>query len=546
MIENTFIPRFVAGPDWRLLPPEPIDVLVIGSGVAGLRAALAAAAWGDVLVVAKSRLTETNSEYAQGGVAAVLSEDDCFEDHEADTLAAGQGLADRHAVQFLVQEGARRVDELVQWGGKFDREGGRLLLAQEGGHSRRRILRAGGDATGHEIQALLTARVRSAPRIRLLEHTLAVDLLSRESRVCGALLLCPSGEYRVVWARATVLATGGGGQIYRESTNPSIATADGVAMAFRAGAVIRDMEFVQFHPTTFYVAGAVRRLISEAVRGEGGYLRDAAGQRFMPAYHPRAELAPRDVVSRSILAQIRKTGGTHVFLDLTHLHASEMRHRFPGLAALCAEYHIDIAREGIPVHPSAHYMIGGIRVDLSGRTSLAGLYACGEVASSGVHGANRLGSNSLLECLVWGAAAGEAASECGAPPDPRKPLDDLPVVSRPVPVRELVDAEDARQSLQSLMWRAVGIEREAESLSKALVQISHWSSYLLPYPFHDLRGIELKNLLASARLVVSGALKREESRGVHYRRDFPERDDERFAKHLSCRLTPEGVVSALE
>jgi L-aspartate oxidase len=545
--ESILIPRLVSWLDRGTPPVERTDVLVIGSGVAGLRAALAAAEWGDVVVVSKDRLGETNSEYAQGGIAAVLSAEDSFEDHARDTLSAGQGLADADAVQFLVTEGARRVDELVRWGGRFDSDGERLLLTREGGHSRRRIIHAGGDATGHELQALLMRLARAVPRIRFMEHTLALDLVTHEGRACGALLRRADGEAFFAWARAVVLATGGAGQIYRETTNPSVATADGEAIAFRAGAILRDMEFVQFHPTTFYVAGSARKLISEAVRGEGAYLRDARGERFMPACHPSAELAPRDVVSRSILAQLRKTGTTHVFLDLTHLDAAAMRRRFPGMAALCEQFHLDLSREGIPVHPSAHYMIGGVRIDRDGRTNLRGLYACGEAASSGVHGANRLGSNSLLECLVFGARSGEVAAECDVPPPPEVVLCGLQGDGTAVPLPESPEIDDARQSLRSLMWRSAGIEREAKSLAAAHRQILHWASYLLPYEFDSPRGIELKNMLTVASLIVTAAMLREESRGVHFRCDHPTRDDARFGRHVIHWREPGGAVrSAME
>jgi L-aspartate oxidase len=528
------IPRSLVNPDGSRLPVESCDVVVVGSGVAGLRAAIAAASWSrNVVVLAKDALSETNSSYAQGGVAAVLGDDDSIESHVDDTIAAGQGLCDPEAVRFLVAEGAKRVEELVRWGGRFDCDGGRLLLTQEGGHSHRRIVHAGGDATGREMQSILLRRARDTAAIRLVERTFVVDLVAFEGRTCGVLVRGGDDALRYLSARAVIVASGGAGQIFRESTNPAVATADGLAIAFRAGAVLRDMEFVQFHPTTFYVAGAARKLVSEAVRGEGAYLRDARGTRFMPDYHPRAELAPRDVVSRSILAQMRKTGTTHVFLDLTHLDAEEMRRRFPGLAALCREFRIDISRDGVPVHPSAHYMIGGIRVDSSGRSNVRGLYACGEAASSGVHGANRLGSNSLLECLVFGNAAGVAASECDAPPSPSRALAGMGALAGPAaePPSRRIEIDDARQSLRSAMWRHVGIERDGDGLSIAERQITHWSSYVLPHAFEDTRGFELQNMLTVAEAIVHAARVREESRGAHFRRDHPTRDDERFRRH---------------
>jgi len=522
-------PRFL-GRIPRDAPVLEVHTLVIGSGVAGLRAAIEAAPAGRVVVLAKDAFGETSTEYAQGGVAAVLTEEDSLADHYRDTLAVAKGVADPDRVKILVQEGPDRVQELLAWGGNFDRVDGHLALAMEGGHSRPRILRAGGDATGHEFQSLLTRVARRHESIEFAEYTFMLDLVCDGEEVTGAVVWDQNHGFRIVSARAVIVATGGIGQIYRETTNPPVATGDGLAAAFRAGAPLEDLEFVQFHPTTFYLAGAARRLISEAVRGEGAYLRDSAGERFMPGYHPAAELAPRDVVSRSILQQIRNRGDTNVFLDLTHLDGEAMKKRFPQLASLAQSYGLDIARDRIPVHPSAHYSIGGLAVDDEGRTPLAGLYACGEAAASGVHGANRLASNSLLECLVYGARAGRAAVMDDRIPQ-RAPI-------RPPPQRDswkvldLIERADMTNSIQSLMWRCAGIERDGERLEAARGKLAFWSQYVLRHPFPTPSGWEVQNLVLVSYLVVEAARRRLESRGVHFRTDHPERDDERFR----CRL----------
>jgi L-aspartate oxidase len=517
-----------------------VECLVVGSGVAGLRAAIEASRRCEVLVVAKDAFRETNTEYAQGGVAAVTSHEDSTEDHVADTLRVGQGLCAEDRVRTLVEEGPARVQELLEWGGNFDREGGRLALAMEGGHSRPRILRAGGDATGREIQRLLTHVAKNRPRIRFAEYTFLVDLLTEaEGRCVGALLWDQNQGLRVVWCKSLIVATGGVGMVFRETTNPSVATGDGIAAAFRAGVPIVDMEFMQFHPTTLYIAGAARNLISEAVRGEGAYLRDSAGERFMLKFHPRAELAPRDIVSRSILQWMKLRGDTNVYLDLTHLDGAAMRARFPGLAKLATSYGLDVSKDLIPVHPSAHYSIGGLVIDDHGRSPLEGLYACGEAAATLVHGANRLASNSLLECLVFSARAGEAAAEEAA----RRGAGRVDLTRTPSPDRRLdhVERGDMINSIRSLMWRCAGIERDGERLKQALDKLAFWSQYILRHPFPTPSGWELQNLLTVSYLIVTGAHARQESRGVHYRFDYPERDD----AHWRCRLEVRNVDGGL-
>ena len=386
------------------------DVLIVGSGLAGLRAAMAVSSDLSALVVTKDELTESNSAYAQGGIAAVLSPDDRVEDHVADTLTAGGVLCDRNVVEQVVRESTQRVEELVAMGTRFDRDGLRLALGREGGHGRHRIAHAQGDATGREIMRAVIHRVLQSPHIDAWEHTFTLDLLTHEGVCRGALVWNPRHGKTLVWAKQTILCTGGAGQVYRETTNPFVATGDGMALAYRAGADLRGMEFMQFHPTVLYIAGSSRSLLTEALRGEGAYLVDRQGRRFMPDYDERAELAPRDVVARSIVAQMEATRHTNVYLDLSHLPADRIRERFPGIASICAEFGLDITKDKIPVRPGAHYMVGGISTDIEGKTTVPRLWAAGEVACTGLHGANRLASNSLLESLVFGARTGEGAS----------------------------------------------------------------------------------------------------------------------------------------
>jgi L-aspartate oxidase len=530
MRKHPQVRRYLTAFDTARLPQVFTDVIVLGSGVAALRAALEVAPAFQVTLLTKSRLTESNSFYAQGGIAAAVEPSDTVESHMADTLATGCGLCDEAVVRQVVGAAPDCVRELIDWGADFDKIDGRISVGREGGHSAPRILHARGDETGKEITTTLLKRLEAAESVDVREETYAIDLLTSDGAVVGVLAWQPTQGLIILRARRTVLATGGLGRIYRETTNPEVATGDGLAMAYRAGAVLADMEFIQFHPTTLYIAGATRHLISETVRGEGGRLVDKAGRQFMPDYHAMGDLAPRDVVSRAIIAHMRATGATHVFLDLTHF-GKDGRKRFPGIAKACAQFDIDIARDMIPVRPSAHYMIGGARVDAAGRTSLPNLYACGEVSSTGLHGANRLGSNSLLEGLVYGKLAGrrivEELSGGNGRGSPERISADVSHSTR-----GQLHVPDVRDSLRSIMWRNVGIVRVQEDLAEAEALIEFWQSYVLDKVFDQPAGWELQNMLTLGRLMAHSALVRTETRGVHYRSDHPDRDDAAWQKHV--------------
>lgn len=525
-------PRYLAPLDPQRIPHYFADVVVIGGGLAGLRAALAVNRQLSVVVVTKETWSETNSNYAQGGIASVMDPSDSFADHIADTLTAGGSLCDRAIVEIVVEAAPRCIAELIAWGTEFDSQGGQLNLGREGGHQHNRILHAMGDATGKEIMRAVNAQVARATNVQIWPHTFTLDLLIDQGACRGVLTWNSHHGRTFLWGKQTILCTGGAGQIYRETTNPPVATGDGHAMAYRAGALLRDMEFVQFHPTVLYVAGSSRSLITEAMRGEGAHLVDAQGHRFMPAYDPRAELAPRDIVAQAIVSQMEKTRRPNVFLTLRHLDADFVRRRFPGIAAACAKFGIDIAIDPIPVRPGAHYMIGGVVVDADGRTTIPGLWAAGEVTSSGLHGANRLASNSLLEGLVFGERAGKGASQVAqAMPQTYQALPLVNPIS--AAVTEPLDITDILNSLRSLMWRAVGVTRNREGLTEALDSIQRWSRYVERHQFRGPEGWELQNLLIVAHLVILAALRREESRGVHFRSDHPQLDDVHWKTHLT-------------
>lgn len=504
-------------------------VLIVGSGSAALRAAIEAARHRDVLVLTKKQRSESNSRYAQGGIAAPLSLEDSLESHLEDTLRTAWGLSEEGAVREVIREGTERVRELLDWGASFDRTAGELHFGREGGHSRARILHRG-DETGAELEQTLIRVAAANPRIRFLENTFAVDFLKRDG-ACVGVLAFDGSRLKPILAARTIVATGGLARIFRESTNPPVATGDGIAMACRAGAELMDMEFVQFHPTTFYLAGATRELISEAVRGAGAVLCDRSGRPFMKEYHEMGDLAPRDIVSRSMLRQMMKTGETQVYLDVRGIPREKLATGFPNLVSVCQRFGLDVGKDLIPVRPSAHYTIGGIRTDERARTSLPGLSACGECAATGFHGANRLASNSLLECLVFGFRAGREAGEAGG---------GIPTAfdppAGPSEAAEGLDVLDMTNSLRSLLWRDVGVEREGAQLRAALSQMAFWSRYVLARRFSSPEGWELQNSLLVGEAVATAALAREESRGVHYRRDFPETRDD-WLRHLILQVT---------
>ena len=504
------------------------DFLVIGAGVAGLRAAIELAKAGTVLVIAKDSLRESSSEYAQGGIAVALSDDDEVALHEQDTLYAGDDLCDRAAVHTLVEEGPAAIQDLIDWGAEFDREGQQLSFTREGAHSRNRILHAHGDSTGREIARTLYRKAASLPNIRFESYYAITDLLIANDRAVGAVIFDEkSGVLRDVRSRAVLLATGGLGRVFKETTNPDVATGDGVAMAWRAGAEIGNIEFVQFHPTALHVEGAPRFLLSEALRGEGALLRNKDGEAFMKRYHPLGDLAPRDVVSRSIVTEMRRTNSSHVWLDLTSREADFIRHRFPRIYQTCLAYGVDIAREPAPVHPAAHYAMGGVWSDLEGRSTVPGLYAAGEVACTGVHGANRLASNSLLEAVVFGLRAGRAMS-CHAG-ERVSGTTGRPVILAPV---------TTEREVRDLTWEHCGIVRDRAGLETAIdtLERTEWT-----HAEPNLAVIELRNIHQVAALIAECALWREESRGAHYRTDFPEKRPE-FAR--ASRVSRTHATSA--
>lgn len=515
---------------------SPVDFIVMGAGVAGLRAAIQLAGEGDVLVVTKESLGESNTFYAQGGIA-VASWDDSEDAslHLSDTLSAGDGLVFKPAAQVLVNEGPERVAELIEWGTRFDSEQGKLLRTREGAHSRPRILHANGDATGAEISRSLVAQARAHQRVKFAEWTMVSRLVVSEARVVGAELVSAGGGgcSGVVSCRAVLVASGGAGQVYSDTTNPPVATGDGIALALEAGAELADMEFYQFHPTAFSYPGAPRFLMSEALRGEGAYLRNDRGERFMERYHPLLELAPRDVVARAITREgLGENGEARlVFLDMRHVKDIDLHKRFPGISAFLARYSLDLQRDLIPVRPAAHYLMGGVRTDLMGRTNVKGLYAAGEAACTGVHGANRLASNSLLEGLVFGARAAKAMLE-----------DALPLSSSVRGSQDALDSDRAKSeevdaqvsALQRAMWADGGLLRAEPLLNHGLQMRADIETGLasLDRPGNEVRRVlEARSLCSVARTILCSALARKESRGAHFRNDYPRRNDAEFQKH---------------
>jgi L-aspartate oxidase len=509
--------------------PAETDFVVVGAGIAGLRAAVELASAGRVLVLAKLEYTESATQYAQGGIAAALSDEDEISIHFQDTLNAGDGIVNPDAAHVLVEEGPERIEELIAWGTHFDRNGSKLAFTREGAHSRDRILHAQGDSTGREIGRALYFKAHSLKNISICEFEFATSLILEDGRVVGLRLLDQKGVLHPVRAAAVLLATGGLGHVFKETTNPSVATGDGVAIAYRAGAELGDMEFVQFHPTALYVKGAPRFLLSEALRGEGAVLRNDQLTRFMPKYHALAELAPRDVVARAIAHELEISRGKDpvVYLDLTHKNAKHLQQRFPRIYETCMKYNVDITTDMIPVRPAVHYSMGGVRTDLLGRTTVPGLYAAGEVACTGVHGANRLASNSLLEGLVYGARAARAMHQDAQLSKANK--SEPAEAAHEVTATATQAADDIIRQIQDIMWRDVGIVRSRETLQCAVSQLEA----LKPSLPHGTcrRCCEANNIWQTGLLIAKSALARLESRGAHYRLDYPAHDDAKFKKH---------------
>ncbi|MHB0884423.1 MAG: L-aspartate oxidase [Bacillota bacterium] len=520
-------PKHLTDFDLSQTPREYCDFLVVGSGIAGLYTALKASRFGRVTVLTKKKMEDSNTEHAQGGIAAAVGREDSPRLHMEDTLTAGAGLCDEDAVRVLVNEGPTCVLELVALGAHFDKRGEDFALTREGAHSERRILHARGDATGEEIEQVLSWKALTSSGVVIHEDIQVIDLITKDGRCYGVLARRPDGEKVAYLSWATVLATGGAGQLYKNTTNPSVATGDGMAMAYRAGAAMADMEFIQFHPTALHIPGKPRFLITEALRGEGAVLVNPAGERFMPRYHPRADLAPRDVVARAMLDEMRKASADHIWLDGTAL-GSNFAERFPKVYETCRGFGVDPAVEPIPVAPAAHYMMGGIRTDIDGRTNLDGLYSCGEAACVGVHGANRLASNSLLEGLVFGRRIADSMK--GLLDRSSEELRRLAVVAREERRPFPGTAADVRRQVQELTWSNVGILRDAAGLGTALASLAELAAFTWSDP-STVEAIEVANLATLAHLVARSALIREESRGSHYRLDFPARDDEHWSRH---------------
>ncbi len=515
------------------------DFLIIGAGVAGLRAALELCRHGDVTMVAKGGPQDNNSFYAQGGVAVALGEEDDVDLHFTDTLKAGHQLCSRPATKVLVEEGPDRIQELIEWGAKFDTIDGKLAFTKEGAHSRHRILRAGGDATGSEMVRALGIKAQALKNLTWLGNHFGVELVIQGGRCCGAFVLDEQkGIRKTILASAVLLVTGGAGQVYARTTNPLNATGDGIAMAYRAGAILEDMEFVQFHPTSLYLPSSPPFLLSEALRGEGAILRNNRTERFMKHYDRNLELAPRDIVSRAIWTEMQRTKARHVYLDATHLKASFLKERFPTIYSTCLRYDIDITEEWIPVSPSAHYFMGGVKTDLHGASNLPGLYIAGEAACSGVHGANRLGSNSLLEGLVFGLRAAQAASRyANRHSIPTTVSSSVRKTSSGRTMSEQ-DIEKLRNSLRRLMWTKVGLIRTKESLQPALQQLQQWIQKLKRPPF-TRPGLEVKNMLQVGHCITEAALWRTNSVGAHYREDIP------FSKGLDWKAHSHNQIPTL-
>jgi len=524
--------RYLVNVDSSEIEHVETEILSIGGGIAGLYTTWQSARAGfDVMLLTKRTISDTNTDRAQGGIAAAIGESDSPDLHYKDTIATGAGLCDEAAVRILVTEGMDRVQELIEIGANFDYCGEKLAMTKEGAHSKRRILHAHGDATGAEISRALLERVKMFDNSSILEQHFVVDLLVEDNNCCGVLVFDESnGNYRIFWAKAVILATGGAGRVYNYTTNPTVATGDGIAMAYRAGAEVMDMEFIQFHPTTLVLPGVPRFLISEAVRGEGALLRNSRGERFMPSYHGMAELAPRDIVARAILSEMAKTVEDCVYLDLTHLNADRIKERFPTITKTCLKYGLDIARDFIPVAPAAHYIMGGVKTNINGETSINHLYACGENACLAVHGANRLASNSLLDGLVFGKRIVDLLKK-------KKIKKEVALKKAHFVCDDLKDAacdfSSVEKELKVVMNENVGPLRTAQRLMQALSFFDR-QECLKKYKVRNSKEMEVQNMVEVGRLITEAAMMRTESRGGHFRLDFPE-TILRWKKHIILR-----------
>jgi L-aspartate oxidase len=520
------IPRYLVDFSLTDMPRLNTDVIIIGGGIAGLFTAIKASETQKVIMITKKSLMESNTRYAQGGIAAVISDDDSPAYHRQDTLIAGAGLCSVSAVDVLVHEGPEGVRDLIRMGTQFDLENGEFALTKEGAHSQRRILHAHGDATGFEIVRALSEKAKENENIDVWDDHFVIDLITEDGECSGAIVQKPDGQKVYVEGKATVLCTGGAGQLYRYTTNPDVATGDGIAIAYRAGAYIKDVEFIQFHPTALCYPGAPRFLISEAVRGEGAVLRNIKGERFMSGYHPQLELAPRDVVARAIVSEMENTKSTFVYIDITHESAEMVKHRFPTIYEFCLNYGLDLTTDWIPVAPAAHYMMGGVKTDLNGETSVKRLFACGEVSSTGVHGANRLASNSLSEAIVFGRRIIEQIHQLQ--PLHKQPNVEMDKKRVSTPMQPIVEK---RLKLQKIMLRYAGLKRSAKGLDKGYQELKRQLPVYETY-ISKREEYEFANLLTLALLTAEAAILREESRGGHYREDFPDKDDLLWRKHI--------------
>lgn len=510
------------------------DYIIVGSGIAGLYTALLARQLGSVLILTKGKIEETNTRYAQGGIAAAIGTNDTADLHFEDTMVAGAGLCDADHVRILVDEAADRIQDLINFGVPFDTTNGEISLTREGAHSRDRILHAGGDATGEQIEITLS-RLAHMSRITVLENTLVTDVVVQNGQATGVRTLDTRTDLAATYeGQFVILATGGGGRLFKYTTNSPVATGDGVALAYGAGAEIRDMEFYQFHPTALRLPGAPPFLISEAVRGEGGILRNKQGRAFAKDYHEQGELAPRDIVARALLSEMSREGSDNVFLDVTHLSPSAVATRFPTIYRTCLSHGVDMARDWIPVSPAAHYMMGGVVTNTWGETTIPGLFACGETACTGVHGANRLASNSLLEVLIFGK---RLIQKTQAILEKRESIEAIPTSdARSLPKRPRLEGglpPLSLSSVQNLMWEQVGIVRDGGHLEHAAETLTGWLEVISTR--HDAASYELRNVLLTARLMAEAALLRTESRGAHSRSDFPD-GSESWLRHISYAL----------